>query len=242
MFAASAVAIGAYRKNLAERGITLDLLTPDPEALEFAQLMVRRTQSSSFFKDAPPIISQGKLTGNVSIDKLIMQFQSFMLTRWSVIEHDMIRAGLAGGRTKQAANIFLWLAMAGVSESFIRHWSKEMIAAMTGAEPPEDDELSEIAIKQAISNVPFVSSMVNSAQYGSVPVPAVSMVSDIFESLSYAEKSKSAAKKAKHYTNAAIMSAGAILGVPGAAQAKDIASKVIGTGKAKSASSGIANP
>lgn len=223
LMAASSVAAGAYIKSVEQRGGVVDLANPDPIAIEEAQLAMRRTQSSSFAKDAAPIISQGKLTGNASVDKLILQFQSFMLNRWSLIQHDMIEAGVAKGRTKQAMNIATFLILANMSEYFIRHWTKELIAAMTGAEPPEEKEPDEVIIKQAISNVPFVSSIVNSGEYGSVPVPSISLVEKVSESAYYAMKSKKPEKKAKHWTQAAIVAVGGTLGVPGTLQASQLA-------------------
>lgn len=225
LMAASSVAAGAYTKSVQERGGTVDLANPDPIAIEYAQLAVRRTQSSSFAKDAAPIISQGKLTGSVSVDKIILQFQSFMLNRWSLIQHDMITAGVGKGRTKQALNIATWLILANVAEKSIRHYTKELVALLTGAEPPddEDDEIPEVVIRQAISNVPFVSTVVSGSEYGSVPVPSLSMVEKFFESISYGLKSKSTEKQLKHYTNAAIIGVGGTLGIPGTLQASQLA-------------------
>lgn len=227
VMAASAVAIGAYTKYVGESGGKVDLNNPDPQAIQYAQLMMRRTQSSSFAKDSAPIISQGKLTGNQSIDKLVLQFQSFMLNRWSLIQHDMVEAGVAKGRTKQALNIAMWLSLANLSEYYIRHWSRELIAALTGGEPPEDDSsLTEKIIKQILGNVPVLSSLVNSAGYGSVPVPSISLLEKTFEELSYADKSKTADKKARHYASAIILISG-IFGLPGALQAQQLQSQIM---------------
>ena len=161
LFSASSVAIGAYIKSVEERGQTVDLSKPDPVAIAEAPLYVRRTQSSGFAKDAAPVLSQGKLTGNVSVDKLILQFQSFMLNRWSLIQHDMVSAGIGSGKTVKALNVAMWLALAIVSEYLIRNWSKELLALATGAEPPpEDDEekKQDKIIMQAIGAVPSFSS------------------------------------------------------------------------------------
>lgn len=243
LMAASAVASGAYVKSVEERGGTVDLSNPDPLALEEAQLAVRRSQSSSFAKDAAPILSQGKLTGNVSVDKLILQFQSFLLNRWSLIEHDMYNAGVKQGKTLQATNIATWLILANFAEFFIRNWTKELIAAVTGYEPPEDDKsIAEKTIRQAISNVPVVSSLVNSAQYGTTPVPAISLVESVADSLKYAQQSKSEEKKIKHYSQAAIVATG-LFGVPGVLQAKQISRGLFDDGEKKtSGKSKVFNP
>lgn len=247
LLSASAVAAGAYRRAVEESGGVVDLNNPDPEAIRIAQLYMRRTQSSGFAKDAAPILSQGKLTGNVSVDKLILQFQSFVLNRWSIIQHDMV-GGLRQGRTKQAMNIATWLIIANVSENFIRHWTKEMVAMAMGVEPPEDDKDDTVAdeiVAQAIGNMPVVGSIVNSFQYGSVPIPAVSLVEKITESMAYGNKSKTAEKKARHYGSAAILTAG-MFGVPAALQTQQIYSGamkeyVIGDGKKKSSASSMSS-
>jgi hypothetical protein len=223
LLAASAVAAGAYTRAVEEAGGKVDFQNPDPVAIEYAQLMMRRTQSSSFAKDSPPIISQGKLTGNVSIDKLILQFQSFMLNRWSIIQNDIFAAAKTG-RTKSAMNAAAFLILANIAEHTMRQWTREGMSAVFGYDLPEEDEdeAEKIVALQAISNVPFVSSAVNSAEYGSIPVPAISLVENVFDSLQYAAKSKSSDKKTKHYTQAGIMAAGSVLGIPGSLQAKQL--------------------
>ena len=156
-----------------------------------------------------------------------------MFNRWSLIQHDFWTAGVRKGRTKQAVNIATWLVLANMSESMIRHYSKELISSITGTEPPEEKELSEQVIKQAISNVPFVSSFASSAEHGSVPVPSISMIESTAESLSFADKSKSSEKKTKHYLNAALMGFGSIFGVSGSLQAKQLSKGLFDSDKKK---------
>jgi len=92
-----AVAYGAYMKKMQELDLPVDFQNPNPEALEYAQLMMRRTQSSAFFKDVPPAISRGTFSGNRSLDRAIFQFQTFILNRWNTIRHDLCRVGIMGG-------------------------------------------------------------------------------------------------------------------------------------------------
>lgn len=216
LFAASAVASGAYIKSVEQRGLVVDLTQVDALAIEEAQLAVRRTQSSSFAKDAPPIISQAKLTGIPSIDSLITQFQSFMFGRWSLIQHDMIEAGLLQKRTKQGMNIAMFLILANIAEVQVRHYSAELVALMTGGEPPEDKDqsLTEVVARQAISNVPFVSSIVSAFTYGSFPVPAVSIWQ--------AAVQKGALSSPARIAETAGLIGGLGLGIPGTLQAKQV--------------------
>lgn len=221
--AASSVAAGAYTKSVEERGGTVNLSSPDPQAIQDAQLIMRRTQSSGFAKDAAPLLTQGHLTGNVSLDKLILQFQSFMLNRWSLIKHDMWALGVKQGNTKQALNAATWLIIAMAAEVGIRRLSKELLAAITGADTkPWEDTITKEAVQTALGNVPFVSQAVSSFEYGSVPVPSISVLTQVGERLQWAAQSKSPEKKARHYAEAAFILTGSTFGVPGAMQAEQV--------------------
>jgi hypothetical protein len=231
LMAASSVASGAYIKSIESRGGTFDSnAEPDSQALLDAQIAMRRTQSSSFAKDTAPIISQGKFTGNSSVDKAIFQFQSFLLNRWSLIENEIFRAAKAG-KTKEAVNGAFWIILANISEMTIRHWTKAMVgfgvAAVLGKdyEPPENEEEEsafEVAARQVVSNIPFVSTLVSTSEYASIPVPAISLADQVLTSYSYAKRSKSEEKKIRHYTEATILGLGAAAGIPGAFQAKQL--------------------
>jgi len=222
-FAASSVAAGAYTKSVEERGGVVDLSNPDPVAIQEAQLMMRRTQSSGFAKDSPALLTQGELTGNTSVDKLIFQFQSFMLNRWSLIKHDMWALGIKKGDVKKSLNSATWLILAMAAEVGIRRLSKELVAALTGDDTkPWEDTITKEAVMTVLGNVPFVSQTVGSFEYGSVPVPSISMLTQIGERLKWAAQSKSESKKAQHYSEAAILLMGTGFGVPGTLQAEQL--------------------
>jgi hypothetical protein len=185
------VAAGAYIKYCEENNISIDLTNPNPEALTYAQKMMRRTQSSSQFKDLPLAISKGKLTSNVSLDKIILQFQTFMLNRWSLIRHDLWRAGIKGTNKKQAVNIAMWLIAANFAEIGIRKWTKEAVGQLMGKEPPEEDEDKELLrnIGQVLQNIPFMGSIYYAMIYDDYPVPSISMTAKISERITSAIKS-----------------------------------------------------
>lgn len=239
--AASAVAAGAYMKSVEERGGEVDFSKPDPKAIEDAQLMMRRTQSSSFAKDAPPLISQGKLTGNISVDKLIFQFQSFMLNRWSLIKHDMWQLGIKKGAIAKSLNIATWMILATAAEVGVRRLTKDIMGALTGDKPDEwAKTITSEAVNTTLGNVPFVSQAVNAVQYGSVPVPVISATTQFIQQLQYAAEAKSAEKKQKHLMSAAILGAGSLAGIPGAMQADQILRK--STKKSSSSKSSTSTP
>lgn len=176
---ATGVAAGAYIKFMDDRGIPVDLANPNPDAIAYAQMIAERTQSSSQFKDLPLAFSQGLLTGNRSLDKTLLQFQSFMLTRWALIRHDFWRAGIMKKDASEATGIALWLVAANMAEYGIRMITKETIGALVGVEPPPDDD-EDLAlyqkVGQALQTVPFVGNMWYAGLYDSFPVPSVSML------------------------------------------------------------------
>ena len=220
-FAACGVASGAYVKYCEDNDIVVDLSNPNEEALIYAQKMMRRTQSSSQFKDLPLAITKGKLSGNVSVDKLILQFQSFMLNRWSLIRHDLWRAGIKGTNKKQAINIAMWLIAANFAELGIRKWTKEMIAQLTGEELPEEDEDKEFAknLGQVLQNVPFVSQFYYGVLYGSLPVPSAAQIKSLFEKFGSAMKEEDEDEKFNKLIRAGLYA------LPGGAQIEKLIPK-----------------
>lgn len=224
---ASSVAIGAYIKSVEQRGGTVDLKNPDPVAIQEAQLMMRRTQASAFAKDTPAIISQGKLTGNESVDRLILQFQSFMLNRWSLIKHDLWAAGIKSGQTKQAVNVATWLMLATAAEVGLRFVASSIEGVITGDEPdPLDEVFPEKFVKNLVTTVPFVSQGVSAFEYGSVPVPAISIAAKALEKLKAASRAKNTDTIAKNLGSAALLGIGVVAGIPGVVQAESLLRKI----------------
>lgn len=223
LLTASSVAAGAYMKAIESRGGTVDLNNVNADAIQEAQLILRRTQSSAFAKDLPQIITAGKLTGNASLDKMIFQFQSFVLNRWSIIKHDIAFAGMGRGRTQQALNGTMYLLLAQAAELGVRRLNKEIIAGLidTDLEPWEDTIEKEV-VRTLFGNIPIVGSAVSSAEFGSNPVPTISLIDNIAKKVHFGVVSKDADKKAKHFTGATLLGAGAFLGIPGTLQAEQI--------------------
>lgn len=228
LLSASSVAAGAYIRSVESRGGVVDLNNVDPAAVQEAQLYLRRTQSSSFAKDTPMVISSGKLTGNASLDKLIFQFQSFMLNRWSIIKHDIAKVGIGRGKTAQALNATAFLLLATSMEIGIRRLSKEMIAAMLGGDDldPWDKTIGKEAVQTAIGTMPIVGNLAGSLEYGSIPVPSVALLNGIVQKAYYAGKSKSTDKQIKNASSAAILLLGVGLGVPGTLQVEQLSRKL----------------
>jgi len=226
LLTASAVTAGAYIRSVEERGGVVDLTNPDPIAIQEAQFMLDRTQSSQFALDQPLVISAGKLTGNVSLDKLIFQFQSFMLNRWSLIKHDMASVGIGRKKTAQAFNAAIFLTLAMTMELGVRRLSKEMIAALTQDDlEPWEDTIRKEAVMTAIGQIPIVSNVVGSFEYGSNPVPSISLINNIAKRGNAASKAQSSEKRTQNALSASVLATGSFFGVPGTLQAEQLIRK-----------------
>jgi len=226
---ASSVAAGAYVKFMEENKRVVDLSKPDAEAISYAQKIVRRTQASSFFKDAPSALTRGTITGSKSMDRAMLQFQTFMLNRWSLIKHDLYGAGIRGENKAQAVNIASWLTLAAVAETGLRRLSKEFINAVTGDDDDkkDDDGFGEQVVQTILSNIPFVSSAISFSQYGSIPIPTLAMMQKMgqrAEALSRSKKKKAVARNQSRFLVSFI---GWIFGIPGTVQVDQLIGKAM---------------
>lgn len=224
--AAGAVAAGAYDKWHHDHGLEVDLNNPKKEAIEWAQRMVRRTQASPFFKDQPGVITRGKLTGNVSLDRLIFQFQNFMLNEWSLIRHEGFRT-IAHGDVPKGVGALMGILLAALAEQIGREILKDVGNAVLGYEPKTEKEFGAKMFAELAGKVPFVSQIYSLYLYGNpIGVPALQSVSQ------FAAGTKAAAtgKTPETRTKGVIKAAGAVgtaAGVPGAAPLSRVAEKMI---------------
>jgi len=223
---ASSVAAGAYIRAVESRGGEVDFSKPDADAITEAQMMMRRTQSSPFAKDSPALFTQGRMSGNVSLDKAILQFQSFMFNRWSLIKHDMWELGIKQGDMARAMNVATWLIIANIAEMGLRRGAEEIVSAITGDDEDRDeDEITQKAILTTLNNVPFVSQAVSTFEYGGVPVPSVGMLYRIGNELRWVAQSEDEDKRMQHALSAIGLIAGTTYGLPGTIQAESIMRK-----------------
>ena len=112
------------------------------------------------YKDLPLATSYGELTGNRSLDRTLLTFQTFVLNRWSWIENDMIRAGIKKGDAKKSAWMAVMLIIATLAETGIRAGAKNLINFMIGQEDEEDQSFWGTAAMNAVGNVPFINPVV----------------------------------------------------------------------------------
>lgn len=233
---ASAIAAGAYEKTVIEKGGIVDFANPDKDAIMKAELLVRRSQASGQFKDAPSALTQGTFTGSVKADRLIFQFQSFLLNRWSLIQHDFIYNGIHLKQTQESLNIVTWLIIAHIAEVVIRRGAEEIIAAATGTgDDLEDfkDIVLQKVVLEMLRTVPFLGQIIGSLMYGSTPVPIISLVEQGIRRANFAVRSKDDKKKFKNTISAVLILAGVIGGIPGVIQVDQIVRRIWGTSKKK---------
>ncbi len=260
---AAGVTAGAYQRALDEMGQTLDLSNPNQQAIQQAQLSMRRTQSSAFFKDMTQAQSRGGATGNRSFDRALFQFKSFMLGRWSQIRHDAWRAGVREGNVKQGVEIMTWLSIATVVETFVRLGSRLAVAGATAAlfglfDPDKDsvDEARKRAeqlfkkefkdIKQDIlleflGTVPFLGDVLRTAMYRSSSIPSFSFVQKLGGGVLQIGGKRKKGQSKKDFRRSKVQgavrlteAAGAVLGIPGTSQAAQIAREALRKPKRRS--------
>ena len=220
---AGSIAAGAYERKMIELGKAIDFTKYDPEALAYAQLAVRRTQSSGAFKDVPLAVSRGALTGNRSLDRAILQFQNFLLSRWSRIRHDAIRAGINTKDPKKAVPIFTAIIMSAIAASGIRLSVNKVQDFITGREDEDsiDQDLARGFMYEMTGNVPFLGTAVSMAMYDGEMFPLLDAPKGVISGLNRVITSESEGAKLRGFTEFA-GSTGAILGIPGSAQTEQL--------------------
>jgi len=233
---AMSVGSGAYEKKMQEMGKNIDLTKdPDPEALKYAQLAVRRTQASMLFKDVPLAVSRGVLTGNRSVDKTIFQFQNFLLFRWSRIEHDAIRVGIETKSPKQAINVLFWIILASLAATGTRMGVNKLMDFILGREDKKKEKLIAATLKNMLyeitGTIPFMGNIFGSYMYDNSLVPILEVPSTAIQGAKSAITGKSLITKAKGINNF-LTSIMAMQGVPGAMQAQGIIRKWLSRQKA----------
>lgn len=228
--AAYAVAFGAYKKKLDELGIELDLDKPNQEAINYAQFAVRKSQASSVFKDLPLALSNGSFTGNKSLDRALFQFQTFMLSRWSLIRYDFPQA-IASKNAKQATQIATYLVLANIAEMGIRG----LLKGLSGAADDDDKDkevFSEQLFANLLNNIPFVSQIMGITQYDSGLTPSTEAIKDGLKAIDRIKNAKKESTKNKALIDFA-SSVGSIGGIPGTSQLRQFAKMLIDDSKKK---------
>lgn len=224
----STAASGAYEKISAERGIPVDLNNPNIEIIQEATKIMRQSQGSSFFKDQPLAITAGYgLSDNNSLNKTLLQFQSFMLGRWDNINRQIFRLGIQSKDYNKAFMSLFWLTVFGFAgEVFMRRTAN----AITGKKKNKKSSLAGDVAINFIQAIPLVGQLVSAITYSSNPVPIIKTTEDVIEGAGTAFKGKKKSTRTKGALKA-VGGAGSLGGIPGASQATQLINERIKTRK-----------
>jgi len=225
---AGSIASGAYLRKMAELGLPVDMTKINKEAMEYAQLIVRRTQSTGHFKDVPLAITTGRLTGNRSLDRAIFQFQNFLLNRWSRIRHDAIRVGINTKDPRQAVNVLTGIILASIAASGVRAGVNKVSDLITGKDDGKDlgEEFTKGIGYELSGSVPFLGTMLSMAMYDAEMFPILDAPKDVVLGLSKLIGSESESAKLKAITQI-MEGTGKLAGVPGTYQATSLAKSAL---------------
>lgn len=208
---AGAVALGAYAKNLHDRGLEVDYSKPDQQAINDAQHIVNRTQATGSFRYQPMVVGEYG-----SISKAVYQFQTFPMNKFWYMMHDGITQNLKSGNWKQAAQVLFWAQAALLAEQGIRLG----YAAMTGSGGGGDDD-KEAAQKMAsnilwdnLQGIPLFGAISRSARYGSTPIPILSAPTDFGKGMKSATTGAAPETRMRGAIRA-MAAAGQVVGAPG---------------------------
>ncbi len=228
MLSAMAVAAGAYQKYMIEHGLTIDLSKPNPQAMEYAQRIVRRSQGSSFFKDAPQAGVRGKITGNRSVDKALLQFQNFMIAvRWNTIRNEVWRNGIKAGNYKDALGKAYWLMLSSLYGIGMMYGLSKLKDLLTGADTKFD--AGKKLISEAFNQIPLIGSLmgeVATGQQPGMPAPVIDTLVQTGKDVGYMVSSKRPEAKGKAAVRTAMDSA-RMGGVPGTAMASNLVNRAM---------------
>ena len=185
-----------------------------------AGLLMDMTNSSSDVGFRPHILARGEGA------RAWFTFQTFMLNRWGIVWHDLIRKGLiADPSWKKKFNALLGLAIivAGkIAEDEAREF---MFEVTTGRELPERSMLSK-ALYAIPSNIPVLGNLVDGVGGRGLDIPITRLMQDIFgvERIFRDSKTSTKARAALRALEASLTVG---VGIPGTAQAFDLLERIL---------------
>lgn len=172
---ADSVWYAAYRKNLKDRGLdfsfSVDEFTAgkniDNEAREWADLIVRRTQGSSDYKDAPLMYAAHS---NKDLVMAALQFQRFVHNQ-SIMWRDAKVALIKEKDPVKAAAIASSLVAAGIAESYVSTGIAQVFTGGDYAEKEREKTISSRVFNTLTGQLPIISNLASIAEYGGAGVP-----------------------------------------------------------------------
>jgi hypothetical protein len=176
------------------------------------------------FKDLPLIFTRKEtLTGSLELNKALLQFQSFVINRWSLIEHDFYRLGVRGGDKEKAVSIAVMMLLAAFAEAGLRRVSKWTVDLLVDGkiDMKYDESIPEEAMRNLVTNIPVLGQIDSVTKYNSIPVPTLSAIVKIRDSYKYLKSSKRKRTREKN-TILFFNSLMRIAGIPGVVQLDEV--------------------
>jgi len=234
----ASAAAGAYEKLALKAGITVDLAKPNKALIAEAEKLTRYSQGSSHFKDQPIGLTMGKGTlKNRSLNRLVYQFQSFMLNRWENLERQIWRTGIKEKEYGKAASAFFWMVVvAAALEEGTRRGTHSITDAITGREREEEEDFGSSVVSNMFKNIPIMGSLLSAMTYSSTPVPVIQALNDTISGANSAVTGASDETKLRGALSA-IGGAGALGGIPGISQATQLGRDAIPSSRGGSSNS-----
>ncbi|MBT5303818.1 MAG: hypothetical protein HOL31_01910 [Candidatus Scalindua sp.] len=240
---AASVAAGAYEKFVTERGGKVDFSNPDAEGIAHAEEIVNRTQGSALAKDSPAAISQARFFGNRSIDKAFFQFQTFALTRFSLITSALSQNQGSFVPNKHTINVAIYLTMAAMASSVARVAIDEFLSLLPGDDNKKDEDIIDNAVskfvREMVSFMPVTSNVIGPVFYKSTSIPAIDMVVQSANRIGIALDAKGGEKKLLEASRAVIKITGTLGFLPGASTVDDIVEETFRNNKRRSSRKGL---
>lgn len=227
-WAASSVAAGAYEKKMAELGKEIDLSEePNKEAMEYAQQIVRRNQGVAGYKDVPLAISRGAISGSTSVDRAFLQFQNFVLFRWSRIRYEALKAGIDAKDPIKTAGILFW-TLVGMIAAVGTKMGVDALSDFVTGKDRKDVEATKKFLYEVVGSVPFLGNLYGSYLYDNELIPIFSAPSEALQDLKKALTSKNPNTRVRGLSGF-ITTLMTLMGVPGMLQTEQILKKAIPT-------------
>ncbi len=223
----STAASAAYEKVAAERGVEVDLANPDQDIVQEATRLMRFSQGSSFFKDQPLAISAGfGLFENRSLNKTVLTFQGFGLSRFENIIRQVWREGFKKANyTKGFMSLFWFIIFAAAMEEGIRRGTRKLTDLITG-DTTDEKGFVRNAAQNVLQGIPIAGQIASALSYSSNPVPVLNAIDDSLFHIPtiFTGKTGNARLKAAVTT---LGGAGELFGIPGASQASQLGNKFL---------------
>ena len=233
-FSADSVWYAAYRKSFNDRRLQFNADDfragkADKTAKEYADLITRRTQGSSEYKDAPLLYS-------VKSDKdyvmALLQFQRFIHNQ-SLLWRDAKVALLKEKDPIKAAAIATSLVAAGIAEGYITTGIAQIFGSQETAKGERERHIVERVFSGVVTNLPVISNLTSMVEYGGSGVPAM----DVFRRMIQGGTSVVAGKKTETKIKGGLLAAESVAevgGISGASQVGQLIRKAIPVSKPKS--------